>query len=121
MDVALLNVPVPLGALEGVVALLPRRVPRERDEAVCHQWVRIVEAHHMRYRSAGGSDDLDNQISLCAAHHLHGVHMGWIKVDRVGPDRIRWQLGVRPGFEPIVDVIVPEEVDSGPPASGSFV
>jgi len=44
VEVALLNVPVPWDALAGVVALLPRRVPRERDEAVCHQWARIVEA-----------------------------------------------------------------------------
>ena len=50
--------------------------------------------HHIVYRSAGGSDDPGNQISLCAAHHLHGVHMGWIRVSGTAPDGLRWELGV---------------------------
>jgi len=66
-----------------------------------------VQAHHIKRRSAGGSDDPKNLVSLCVAHHLHGVHMGWVRVDRVGEDRLRWQLGVRPGFAPLMDVTVP--------------
>jgi hypothetical protein len=65
-----------------------------------------AHVHHIIPRSAGGTDDEKNLISLCAAHHLHGVHMGWVRVWRVGEDRLRWQLGVRPGFPPIVDVTV---------------
>jgi hypothetical protein len=90
----------------------PHRKVLARDEGFCRVpgCSRAADhAHHRKYRSAGGSDDPENLLSLCAAHHLHGVHMGWIKVDRVAPDRLRWQLGVRPGFEPIVDVIVPED------------
>ena len=62
--------------------------------------------HHIELRSQGGSDDERNRISLCVAHHLHGIHMGWIRVEPVGEDRLRWQLGVRPGFPPLVDVTV---------------
>jgi hypothetical protein len=65
-----------------------------------------AHAHHVDYRSAGGSDDPDNLISVCAAHHLHGIHMGWVRVRRVGVGRLRWQLGVRPGFAPLIDVTV---------------
>ena len=36
-----------------------------------------VHAHHVRFRSAGGDDDLSNLASLCAAHHLHAIHLGW--------------------------------------------
>jgi len=38
-------------------------------------------------------DQAWNRISLCAAHHLNGVHMGWIKVSGTAPDELRWKLG----------------------------
>jgi hypothetical protein len=63
--------------------------------------------HHIELRSQGGSEDEKNRISLCVAHHLHGVHMGWVRVDIVEEDRLRWQLGVRPGFPSLMDVTVP--------------
>src|SRR5207237_10776238 len=34
-----------------------------------------------------------NLVSLCAAHHLHGVHLGYIRVRGRAPDRLRWELG----------------------------
>jgi hypothetical protein len=36
-----------------------------------------THVHHIVFRSAGGSDDPTNLVSLCPGHHLHGVHMGW--------------------------------------------
>ena len=54
-----------------------------------------AHAHHIEFRSAGGSDDPSNIVSLCAAHHLHGVHKGWIRVRGVAPDRLVWELGAR--------------------------
>ena len=54
-------------------------------------------AHHIEYRSAGGSNEMRNQTSLCATHHLRGVHMGRIRVQHVPPDRLRWELGVWEG------------------------
>ena len=39
--------------------------------------------------SAGGGYDLENLVSLCAAHHLHSVHMGFIRVRGKAPDRLR--------------------------------
>ena len=29
-------------------------------------------------------------MSLCAAHHLHGVHRGFIRVQGEAPDRLVW-------------------------------
>jgi HNH endonuclease len=51
-----------------------------------------VHAHHVVYRSRGGGDDPANLVSLCAAHHLHGVHMGYIRVRGSAPDALSWAL-----------------------------
>ncbi len=60
-----------------------------------------VHAHHVLFRSLGGGDEPENLVSLCAAHHLHGVHMGWIRVRGRAPDELRWQLGAGAGVVPI--------------------
>ncbi|TMA84015.1 MAG: hypothetical protein E6J63_23670 [Deltaproteobacteria bacterium] len=41
--------------------------------------------------------DLRRKLEACAAHHLHGVHKGWIRVRGVAPARLVWELGAR-GF-----------------------
>jgi hypothetical protein len=61
-----------------------------------------VHAHHLHYRSHGGGDEPDNRSSLCAAHHLHGVHRGYVRVSGSAPDRLTWELGVAPGAAPLV-------------------
>jgi hypothetical protein len=59
-----------------------------------------VHAHHVRYRSRGGGDEAANLVSLCAAHHLHGVHRGFVRVRGVAPDGLAWELGERAGADP---------------------
>jgi len=54
-----------------------------------------AHAHHIVHRSQGGSDDASNLVSLCVAHHLHGVHDGHIRVSGQAPNQLRWELGVR--------------------------
>ncbi|WP_242394213.1 HNH endonuclease signature motif containing protein [Anaeromyxobacter oryzisoli] len=54
-----------------------------------------AHVHHGCYRSHGGDDSEENQIALCAAHHLHALHRGWIRVRGRAPDALRWELGVR--------------------------
>ena len=63
-----------------------------------------VHAHHVVYRSRGGGDDPANLVSLCAAHHLHGVHAGTIRVRGTAPDALVWELGVGLGAVPLVNV-----------------
>jgi hypothetical protein len=53
-----------------------------------------VHAHHVTYRSRGGGDEEGNLVSLCAPHHLHGVHAGYVRVRGTAPDGLRWELGV---------------------------
>ena len=78
---------------------VPKRVLR-RDRGFCKVPVcsrAAAHAHHIAYRSAGGSDDMTNLTSLCAPHHLRGVHMGRVRIRPVPPDRLRWELGVGEG------------------------
>ena len=56
--------------------------------------------HHIRFRSAGGSDALENRVTLCAFHHLRGVHAGLVRCEGRAPDRLRWEMGIRPGTTP---------------------
>jgi len=63
---------------------------------------RNLHDHHVRFRSAGGSDALSNRVSLCAWHHLRGVHAGIVRVTGSAPGRLRFDLGLRAGQEPLV-------------------
>ena len=45
---------------------------------VCTSW--ICTLHHILYRAFGGSDALENLITLCELCHLHGEHGGRLKV-----------------------------------------
>jgi hypothetical protein len=54
-----------------------------------------AHAHHIKARSQGGSDDEWNLVSLCAAHHLHGIHGGRIRVTGRAPDGLVWEFGMR--------------------------
>jgi hypothetical protein len=58
--------------------------------------------HHVRFRAAGGSDAPENRVTLCAFHHLRGVHAGRLRCTGRAPDGLRWQLGIRPGAPPLL-------------------
>jgi 5-methylcytosine-specific restriction endonuclease McrA len=51
-----------------------------------------LHVHHVIRRSQGGTNDLWNLLSLCAAHHLHGVHDGNIRVSGKAPDQLQWEV-----------------------------
>jgi len=68
----------------------------ERDGGVCQVpgcSKAADHAHHIEYRSRGGSDDPSNLTSVCATHHLQGIHRGRIRVTGKAPDQLRWELG----------------------------
>jgi hypothetical protein len=52
-----------------------------------------VHAHHIRFRSAGGGHEEWNLVSVCGAHHLHGVHARYVRVTGLAPGALRWELG----------------------------
>ncbi len=51
-----------------------------------------VHVHHVEFRSRGGDDDLSNLTSLCAGHHLVGIHGGHLRVTGTAPDALRWEV-----------------------------
>jgi len=76
---------------------LQRRI-RARDRHLCQVpgcSRPAVHAHHIDPRSQGGTDDEWNLVSLCAAHHLHGIHGGRIRVTGRAPDALVWEFGLR--------------------------
>jgi len=82
-------------------AASPRAIPREhrvfaRDGWRCvvpgYSSFRNLHAHHLRFRSVGGSDDPSNLVTLCASHHHHGVHAGTLRIRGTAPDRLRFEM-----------------------------
>jgi hypothetical protein len=58
--------------------------------------------HHILFRSAGGGDELANRTTLCAWHHLRGVHAGLVRCAGAAPDALRFELGVRGLLPPLM-------------------
>src|SRR5436190_327576 len=86
--------------------------PRHRDPIFARDgWRCAVPActsrrnlydHHLLFRSRGGGNARDNRITVCAWHHLRGIHQGRVRAWGTAPDEITWELGVRPGREPLL-------------------
>ena len=71
---------------------------------------RNLQDHHVRFRSAGGGDELENRTTLCAWHHLRGVHAGTVRCSGRAPAALRFELGVRGGGRPPLAVYTAAEV-----------
>jgi hypothetical protein len=70
-----------------------RKRVRDRDRG----WCKVpgcsragAQSHHVRFRSHGGATKEVNLVSLCAAHHLHGIHAGYLRVTGLAPHRLTW-------------------------------
>ena len=63
---------------------------------------RNLHDHHVVFRSAGGSDALANRTTLCAFHHLRGVHAGRVRCFGVAPAGLRFELGLHPERAPLL-------------------
>ena len=69
--------------------------------------------HHIIFSSQGGSDDPPNRVSLCAFHHLRGVHAERIRCTGTAPDGLRWEIGLRPGHAPVATYGSGDRLESG--------
>ena len=63
---------------------------------------RNLHDHHVVFRSKGGDNARDNRVTVCASHHLHGIHEGCIRAYGRAPDEISWELGCRRGETPLM-------------------
>ena len=78
---------------------------------------RNLHRHHIEFRSAGGSDDDSNCITLCAFHHLRGVHAGLLRIRGQAPGGLRFEVGLRAGHAPLAIYTSGDRlVREGPPA-----
>lgn len=88
------------------------RQPRHRDPVFARGgWRCAVPAcsarrslhdHHLVFRSRGGDNSRPNRITVCAWHHLHGIHSGRIRAWGAAPHGVHWELGVRAGRPPLL-------------------
>jgi hypothetical protein len=86
--------------------------PRHRDPVFARDgWRCAVPAcssrrqlhdHHIVFRSRGGDNGRDNRITVCAWHHLRGIHAGVVRATGEAPADIAWELGVRAGRRPLL-------------------
>jgi 5-methylcytosine-specific restriction endonuclease McrA len=58
---------------------------------------RNLHDHHLVFRSRGGHNGRDNRVSVCAWHHLRGIHAGRVRAWGEAPDHVHWELGVGRG------------------------
>ncbi|MHC4134536.1 MAG: HNH endonuclease [Planctomycetota bacterium] len=88
----------------------PRKMQRARREVLLrHGGICAVpgcscparHVHHITFRSQGGTDDVTNEVALCAAHHLHGIHRGYLAVTGLAGERLIWRLGTAAGAAPL--------------------
>jgi hypothetical protein len=63
---------------------------------------RNLQDHHIVFRSAHGSNALDNRTTLCAWHHLRGVHAGIFGCRGRAPGALRFELGRRRRRRPLL-------------------
>jgi 5-methylcytosine-specific restriction endonuclease McrA len=85
-------------------AVTARRTRQQRVLARDDGWCTVpgcsrpaMQAHHVVFRSRGGTDDPWNQTGMCPPHHLHCLHNGWIRVTGRAPDALVWELPAPPG------------------------
>ena len=77
-----------------------RRHPEARSGGICEApgcTRPAAHVHHVVYRSQQGSDGPENLVDVCAAHHLHCLHRGWMRVQRSASGELVWELGIRNG------------------------
>ena len=57
-----------------------------------------LQEHHIVFRSRGGGNERGNRVSICAWHHLRGIHGGRVKAQGDAEENIYWELGGRLRF-----------------------
>lgn len=66
---------------------------------------RSLQRHHIRFAGRGGGNEDENLVTLCAFHHLIGVHQGILTIRgraERGSEDLCFDLGLRPGGRPLL-------------------
>jgi hypothetical protein len=92
--------PLSVGRRRRTIPPALRRALRARDDGCAFpgcDHTRFLHAHHIHHWARGGPTSLENLVQLCSHHHRL-VHEGGYRVQRAGPDQIRFR---RPDGRPI--------------------
>jgi len=77
---------------------------------------RACHIHHVRFRSRGGPTEGWNLVAVCEAHHLAGIHQGYIVVTGTAPDGLVWEFPERDELD--LAILDPEDPgEAGPEAA----
>jgi len=105
------SLPGGLEALLRHVTVEWERQPRHRDPVFARDGWRCavpvctarrnLHDHHVVFHSRGGDNGRDNRITLCAWHHLRGIHAGRVRGSGEAPGGITWEIGVHAGRRPL--------------------
>jgi hypothetical protein len=79
-----------------------------------------LNEHHITFRSQQGGDESANLVTLCVGHHQQGLHEGHIRCFGRAPDDLWWDLGVKPGGEPLTRYFGDRLVTRRPFVSAGF-
>jgi hypothetical protein len=52
--------------------------------------------HHLVFRSHGGGEDDGNLVTLCATHHLRGIHRGRLRCHTLPDGWLAWEFAPDP-------------------------
>src|SRR5207249_515544 len=87
-----------------VLRLAKKHEAMDRDGYLCSmphcRRMVFLNEHHRHRRSAGGSDDPSNLVSLCDRCHHRLVHGGKVHIAGMAPDGLTFRLGLTPGRDP---------------------
>ncbi|MCK6460227.1 MAG: HNH endonuclease, partial [Planctomycetes bacterium] len=76
-----------------------------------------VHVHHVVFRSRGGAKKEWNEIGICAVHHLHGIHLGYLEVSGRAGERLEWRFATGEAWVTLGDDDVRRADRRGAPAS----
>jgi hypothetical protein len=63
---------------------------------------RNLQSHHVVFRSHGGPDVAWNRTTLCAFHHLRGIHARTVSCHGRAPGALAFALGLRSAGPPLL-------------------
>jgi hypothetical protein len=63
---------------------------------------RSLQSHHLVFQSSGGPDEAWNRTTLCAFHHLRGIHAHTMRCSGRAPEGLVFELGLRATGPPLL-------------------
>jgi hypothetical protein len=100
-----------------------QRLPRHRDPVFARDGWRCtvpgcssrknLHDHHVQFRSRGGDNARRNRVTVCAWHHLRGIHGGRVRAQGAAPDAVHWEIGISANRPPLMRLVGDRYVAGG--------